>query len=89
MFSSFNACFMLRRTLMAYFVLSPNGEESLNKFIIPDSDPDPDQLRGAPSYGYNTSESSGVKISSFKIGARVRSVTTERLVSRVSLRTGE
>ena len=24
---------------MAYFVLSPNGEESLNKFLNPDPDP--------------------------------------------------
>ena len=27
-------------TLMKYFVLSPNGEESLNKFLSPDPDPD-------------------------------------------------
>ena len=30
-----------------------NGEESLNKFLSPD--PDPDHLRGGPSHGYNTS----------------------------------
>ena len=38
------------RTLMAYFVLPPNGEEYLNKFLTPD--PDPDHLRGGPSYGH-------------------------------------
>ena len=36
---------------MAYFVLSPNGEESLNNFLSTD----PDDLRGGPSHGYNTS----------------------------------
>ena len=36
-------------TLMTYFALSPNGEESLNKF----SSPDPDHLRGGPSHKYN------------------------------------
>ena len=41
---------------MAYFVLSPNGEESIkNKFSSPDPDPDPDHLRGGPSDGYTTS----------------------------------
>ena len=38
--------------VVAYFVLSPNGEEYLNKFLTPD--PDPDHLRG-PSHGYETS----------------------------------
>ena len=32
-------------TLMSYFVLSPNGEESINKFLSPDPDPDSDHLR--------------------------------------------
>ena len=36
---------------MAYFVLSRNGEESLNKFLSPD----PDRLRGGPSHGHSTS----------------------------------
>ena len=40
---------MHMHTLMACFVLSPNGEESSNKF----SGPDPDDLRG-PSNGHNT-----------------------------------
>ena len=31
-------------TSMAYFVLSPNGKESLNKLLSPD----PDHLRGEP-----------------------------------------
>ena len=35
---------------MAYFVLSPSGEESLKTFLSPD--PDPDHLRGGPSHGY-------------------------------------
>ena len=38
---------------MAYFILSPDGEESLNIFLSPD--PDPDRLRGGPSHGHNTS----------------------------------
>ena len=42
------------RTLMAYFVLSPNGEESLNKLLGPDLDSDTDHLRWGPSHGYNT-----------------------------------
>ena len=46
------------RTLMACFVLSPNGEESLNKFLSPDPDPHPDHLRGGPSHEYNNN---GVK----------------------------
>ena len=36
------------RTLMSYFVLSGNGKESFNTFLSPN----PDQLRGALSYGY-------------------------------------
>ena len=32
---------------MAYFVLSPNGEESLDKFLNPDKDPNPDHLKAA------------------------------------------
>ena len=47
-------------TFLAYFGLSPDGEESLNKLLIPDvdrggGDPDPDHLRGGPSHAYNTS----------------------------------
>ena len=38
-------------TLMAYFVISPNGEESLNKWLSPH----PDHLRGGPSHGKYTS----------------------------------
>ena len=38
------------RNLMAYFMLSHNGEESLNNLL----NPDPDHLRG-PSHGGNTS----------------------------------
>ena len=45
-----NARLMSWRTLMTYFVLSRNGEKSLNKFLSPD----PDYLRG-PSHGCNTS----------------------------------
>ena len=48
-----NACLTLLRTFMEYFVLSPNDQESLNKFLSSDSDPDPDHLRG-PSQGHNT-----------------------------------
>ena len=43
------------RTLIAYLVLHPNGEESLSKFLSPDPDPDPDYLRIGPSHGHNTS----------------------------------
>ena len=39
------------QTLMAYFLLSRNGEESFNKFLSPD----PDHFRGGPSYGDNIS----------------------------------
>ena len=42
------------RTLMAYFVISLDGEESLNKLLSSDQDPDPDHLRGGASNGYNT-----------------------------------
>ena len=38
---------------MAYFVLYPNAEEPLNKFLSPD--PDPDHLRRGSSHQYNTS----------------------------------
>ena len=42
--------------LKAYFVLSRNGEESLNKFFLSqDTDPYPDHLRGGPSLGDDTS----------------------------------
>ena len=37
--------------LMEYFVLSLNGEESLNKFLSPD----PGHLRGGSSHGRSTS----------------------------------
>ena len=40
---------------MAYFLLPPNGEESFNTFLCPDSDPDSHHLKGGPSHGYNTS----------------------------------
>ena len=43
------------RTLMSYLVLSRNGEESLNKFSIPDPNPDLDHLIGGPSQGYTPS----------------------------------
>ena len=36
---------------MAYFVLTPKGEESLNKVLSPDVD----HPRRGPSYGCNTS----------------------------------
>ena len=42
-------------TSKAYFVLSPNNEEFLNKFLSPDPDPDPDHLRRGPSHEHNTS----------------------------------
>ena len=41
------------RTLMACFVLSLNVEESLNNLQF--LSPAPDDLRGGPSHGYNTS----------------------------------
>ena len=37
-------------TLMSYLVLSRNGEESFNKFLTPD--PDPDHFTGGSSKGY-------------------------------------
>ena len=49
-----NACFrhtarlMSSCTLVAYSVLSPDGEESFNKL----SSPDPDHIRGGPNHGY-------------------------------------
>ena len=36
---------------MTYFDLTPIGEESLNKFLRPDLDPD--HIRGVPSHGDN------------------------------------
>ena len=42
------------RTVMAYFVISRNGEESFDAFSSPDPDPVLDFLRGGPSHGYNT-----------------------------------
>ena len=62
-----NACFHHNarltswRTLMAHFVLSPNGEESLNQFLSPDPDPHPDHLRGGPSHGHNTNGVTKIK----------------------------
>ena len=47
MFVSANARLTSWRTLTAHFVLSPNGEESLNKFLSPDTDPDPDKKKGS------------------------------------------
>ena len=41
----------IKSNLMAYSVVSPNGEESLNKFLSPD----PDHIRGGPSHGDDTS----------------------------------
>ena len=55
MFSSQGTFNAVACTLMAYFVLSRNGERSLNKFLSPVLDPDPDHLRGGPSHGHNTS----------------------------------
>ena len=37
---------------MAYFVLSHIDEESFNKFLSPD--PDPENLRGGPSHRSDT-----------------------------------
>ena len=36
------------------FSLSPNNEESLNKFSSPDLGPVLDHLTGGPRHGYNT-----------------------------------
>ena len=52
------------RTLMAYYVLSRNGEESFDIFLSPD----PDDLTGGPSRRDNTScvnKSSQLEQSSF------------------------
>ena len=46
---------MLWHTLMAYSVLSRKCEESFNKLLGTDADPDPAHLGGGPSHGYNTS----------------------------------
>ena len=35
---------------MAYFALSRNGEESINKFLSPEKDPNLDHLRGLRCY---------------------------------------
>ena len=40
---------------VAYFDVSRNRDESFNKFLSPDPDPNPDHLRGGPSHGDNTS----------------------------------
>ena len=40
---------------MSYLVVSRNGEESFNKFSIPDPNPDLDRLSGGPSHGYTPS----------------------------------
>ena len=50
--SSHNECFNHNERLMAYFVLYRNGEDSLKNELL---SPDPDHLRGGPSYMYNTS----------------------------------
>ena len=50
-----NACLTSWLTLMAYFVLSPNGEETLNTFLSPDPDPNTDHPREGPSDEHNTS----------------------------------
>ena len=39
-----------RRTGMAYFVLSPNDEDSLNTLFSSDPDLGPDRIRGGPSH---------------------------------------
>ena len=36
---------------MTYFVISPKGDESLNSLLRPD----PGDIRGGPSHGYNAS----------------------------------
>ena len=43
---------------MAYFFLSRNGEESLNKLLSPDPERDSDHLRGESNHMYTRS---GVK----------------------------
>ena len=52
----------LWRTLMAFVLLSPTGEESLNNFLSPDQDLDADHLRGGPSHGHNTSCVNKIKV---------------------------
>ena len=42
-------------SLMSYLVLYPDGEESFNKFLSPDPEPDLENLRGGPSRAYITS----------------------------------
>ena len=41
------------RTLMAFVVISPDGEESLDTFLSADPDPEPDHRRGGPDHGYS------------------------------------
>ena len=41
--------------LMAYFVLFPNGEESLNKLFEARSGPDLDHITGGPNHVHITS----------------------------------
>ena len=51
LFRYYNVRLMLWRTLMAYYVISRNGEKPFNKFLIPE----PDHLREGPSHRDNTS----------------------------------
>ena len=53
-----NILLTLWHTLMTYYVISLNGEESFNKFLSPDQDFDLDHPRGGLIYEYT---SSGVK----------------------------
>ena len=46
-----NALLTSWHTLMLYLVLSRNGEDSLDTFLSPDLDGDPDHLRGGPGHG--------------------------------------
>ena len=47
---------------MAHFVLSPNGEESLNRFSSPDPNPDRVHLRGGNNTSYVKNKSIGAII---------------------------
>ena len=69
---------------MTHFALSRNGEESLNKLLSPDSDPD--HIIG-PRHGYNTS---GVKIikSIGAIGFEVRALTDRQKCITLTLLSG-
>ena len=42
-------------SMVAYVVLSRNGEDSFNKLLSPYPEPGPDILRGGPNHGYSTS----------------------------------